>query len=779
MTESDDFPTENPYQAGYRGNADAFVSKFTRTCYLTTPTPEGFHTPSPTPSVTPTPSTTPTPPPTPVQEVIYSFPLDSDPGWTTESDWAFGQPTGGGSYAGDPNSGYTGSYVYGYNLEGDYTDNLPVRWLTTNALDCSQLTNISLHFARWLGVESADYDHANIEISTNGSTWSIVWEHTGSSFSESAWSFQNYNLSPRGDGQSEVFFRWGMGSTDGSVTYPGWNIDDIEIWGHRNITPIPTSTPEGFQTPTPTLTPVPTPSSTPTPEGYHTPIPSSTPTPEGYHTPTPSSTPSPIPSATPTPFQEVIYSFPLDTDPGWTTESEWAFGQPQGAGGEYGNPDPSSAYTGTNVYGYNLAGDYRNNLTPAKWLTTHALNCSQITDTILTFRRWLNVEGNLYDHACVELSTNGVNWIRIMENPDYDITDSVWLLMNYDISSEANGQSAVSIRWGMGNTDSSHRYSGWNIDDIEILGHDTTLTPSPTPVIPTPTPSAPQPTPTAKPTAKPTAQPTAQPTVKPTTKPTAKPTAQPTAPPSAAPPWIYDYDGDGTSDIGIFRPAAGLWAIRGVTRVYFGGSTDDTVPGDYDGDGTTDIGIFRPDSGLWALRGVSRVYFGGVSDLPQQGDYDGDGTADTGIFREASGLWAIRGITRVYFGGSSDSPVPGYYNGDSTKDIGIFRSSSGLWAIKSISRIYFGSSGDQIVPGDYDGDGAWDYGVFRSSSGLWAIRGVTRSYFGSSLDKPVPGDYPGEGRDKIGIFRDTSGLWAIRGISRVYFGSSGDIPVTR
>ena len=25
--------------------------------------------------------------------------------------------------------------------------------------------------------------------------------------------------------------RWGMGPTDGSITYPGWNIDDVEIWG--------------------------------------------------------------------------------------------------------------------------------------------------------------------------------------------------------------------------------------------------------------------------------------------------------------------------------------------------------------------------------------------------------------------------------------------------------------------------------------------------------------------------------------------------------------------
>jgi len=34
-----------------------------------------------------------------------------------------------------------------------------------------------------------------------------------------------------------------------------------------------------------------------------------------------------------------------------------------------------------------------------------------------------------------------------------------------------------------------------------------------------------------------------------------------------APPCIYDYNGDGTSDIAIFRAGSGLWAIRGITRV--------------------------------------------------------------------------------------------------------------------------------------------------------------------------------------------------------------------
>ena len=77
-----------------------------------------------------------------------------------------------------------------------------------------------------------------------------------------------------------------------------------------------------------------------------------------------------------------------------------------------------------------------------------------------------------------------------------------------------------------------------------------------------------------------------------------------------------DFNGDGTADIGIFRPSTGLWAIRGVTRVYFGSSFDQPVPADYSGNGVDEIAVYRPSSGLWAIRGVTRVYFGSGDDIP-------------------------------------------------------------------------------------------------------------------------------------------------------------------
>ncbi len=240
-----------------------------------------------------------------------------------------------------------------------------------------------------------------------------------------------------------------------------------------------------------------------------------------------------------------------------------------------------------------------------------------------------------------------------------------------------------------------------------------------------------------------------------------------------------DFNGDGTSDIAIFRPAGGLWAVRGQTRLYFGGSTDQPVPADYQGDGITNIAIFRRSSGLWAIRDLTRIYFGNNADRAVPGDYDGEGTADLGIFRESSGLWAVRGITRFYFGGIGDVAAPGYYDGDGTLDPAVFRNSGGLWAIRGISRIYFGRVADTEAPGDYVGGGQWIPAVFRPATGLWGVRGLTRVYFGASVDTPQPADYDGDGRDDIGIFRPRSGLWGVRGITRVYFGRSGDNALTR
>ena len=65
----------------------------------------------------------------------------------------------------------------------------------------------------------------------------------------------------------------------------------------------------------------------------------------------------------------------------------------------------------------------------------------------------------------------------------------------------------------------------------------------------------------------------------------------------------FDFDGDGRSDISVFRPDNGVWymldSTAGFSAVQFGSAADKIVPADYDGDGKTDIAVYR--NGTWYL----------------------------------------------------------------------------------------------------------------------------------------------------------------------------------
>jgi hypothetical protein len=270
-------------------------------------------------------------------------------------------------------------------------------------------------------------------------------------------------------------------------------------------------------------------------------------------------------------------------------------------------------------------------------------------------------------------------------------------------------------------------------------------------------------------------------------------TTSTTAPPPPQHHAVADFDGNGSTDISVFRPSEGNWYVRNGTSLGWGASGDIPVPADYDGDGKTDIAIFRPSTGLWAIHpsaGGSDIFvtYGVGSDIPVVADYDGDGRADIAIWRPDTGTWWIRrssdGVdVAVTYGISGDVPVPGDYDGDGHADLGIFR--SGTWFAHSLvtnndTATGYGSSGDIPVPGEYDGDSHADMAVFRPSSGTWFIHhssdGSDSAFnLGASGDIPVPGDYDGDGRTDAAIYHPADGTWHLADGTTAQWGNSTDV----
>ena len=264
-----------------------------------------------------------------------------------------------------------------------------------------------------------------------------------------------------------------------------------------------------------------------------------------------------------------------------------------------------------------------------------------------------------------------------------------------------------------------------------------------------------------------------------------------------------DFDGDGKSDISVFRPDSGTWfVLSSVSSTFsafpFGTSTDIIAPGDYDGDGKTDYAVFRPSTGIWHMSTKARVYsarqFGSEGDIPVPADFNGDGKTDLAVFRPSNGTWyiansdSLRTFTFTQFGQSGDKPVHGDYDGDGRADIAVYRPSNGVWYVLrssdgAITGDAFGIEADQPAQGDYDGDGKFDFAVYRG--GIWYLlqttAGFTGFQFGTTGDVPSTGDFDGDGNADAAVFRPANGVWYLQGsqtgFSSAGFGLTGDRPI--
>jgi len=141
-------------------------------------------------------------------------------GWSLTGSWEIGTPTTG------PNSGHNSTNVAATDLDNNYTNNAN-DWLISPTISLPSLSRsdeeLKLYFWEWFELESC-CDQMSVNVSTdNGSSWTELSSITGSS---GDWVETMHDLTVYAGQSVKLGFNL---TTDGSVIFDGWYIDDIRV----------------------------------------------------------------------------------------------------------------------------------------------------------------------------------------------------------------------------------------------------------------------------------------------------------------------------------------------------------------------------------------------------------------------------------------------------------------------------------------------------------------------------------------------------------------------
>ena len=190
-------------------------------------------------------------------------------------------------------------------------------------------------------------------------------------------------------------------------------------------------------------------------------------------------------------------------------------------------------------------------------------------------------------------------------------------------------------------------------------------------------------------------------------------------------PLMGDFSGDGRADFTVVRedtsapvPHPLYWFIRNrvspfpyiVNGIQWGSKDDYLIPGDYDGDGITDMTVWRPSTGVWWTLNSSSNFatmtssqWGLVGDIPLLGDFDGDGKDDRAVYRPSASIWFVLNsatgtATASYWGTTGDIPVPADYDGDGKTEPAVYRPGTATWYSTKCPAQMFPTPNINLVP---------------------------------------------------------------------------------